>query len=395
MFHLLNARLEQAAGRQPELIRHRRHLHRNPEVGLELPDTHEYLAEALAGLGLRPRVHPGAGVTAVVRGRAAGPVAILRSDMDALPVQEASGEPFASQRPGAMHACGHDLHMAMLLGAAACLAEEPPAHDTVLVFQPGEEADRGAVPTLAAHPELAVTEATAFAVHVHATWESGRVFTRPGTFMAYGDWFRIGFRGPGGHASQPHLAGNPIVAGADLVLALREEVARLRGEEFLVATVTESLMGNTVNVIPAHGSLRGTLRTFSPRQRDALLAGLRRIAAEAAAANGLAVEVEVIEGYPAVVNHEEYVAGLTGTLAEAGIPVGSMPEPSTVIEDFAYFLQCWPGAMVYLGAAVPGRTAFNHSADVVFDEAVLTTGAALHLIAAEGGARWANRTSAP
>ena len=377
------ARVGQAAQRMPEMIGHRRHLHRNPEVGLALPDTHEYLADALAGLGLRPQVHPDAGVTAVIPGRTAGLTTILRADMDALPVQEDSGEPFASQRPWAMHACGHDLHMAMLLGAAACLAEQPTAHDTVLVFQPGEEADRGAVPTLAAHPELAVTEATAFAVHVHATWQAGTVFTRPGTFMAYGDWFRIGFRGPGGHASQPHLAGNPIVAGAELVLALREEVRRLTGEEFLVATVTESLMGNTVNVIPAHGGLRGTLRTFSSGQREALLTGLRRIAAEAAAANGLAVEVEVTEGYPAVVNDEAYVAGLTRLLGELAIPVGAMPEPSTVIEDFAYFLQRWPGAMVYLGAAVPGRTAFNHAADVVFDEAVLATGAALHLIAAE------------
>ncbi len=385
----MRGRPAQAAARQEQMVAHRRHLHRNPEVGLELPDTHEYVADALASLGLTPRVCPGAGVSAVVPGRAAGPAVILRADMDALPVREASGEPFSSGRDGAMHACGHDLHMAMLLGAAACLADEPPVHDTVLVFQPGEESDRGAVPTLASHPELATTSATAFAVHVHATWASGTVFTRPGTFMAYGDWFRIAFRGPGGHASQPHLAGNPVVAGAEVVLALREQVARLAADEHLVATVTESLMGNTVNVIPDHGRLRGTLRTLSAGQRDALLAGLHELAAEAAGANGLDVEVEVIEGYPAVVNDEAYVAGLTRTLAGIGIPAGEMPDPSMVIEDFAYFLRRWPGAMVYLGAAVPGRTAFNHAPDAVFDEAVLTTGAALHLLAAEYGARWA------
>lgn len=377
-------RWAQAAAVQDWMQAHAHHLHRQPEVGLELPETHDYIASALSDLGLRPEVHPAAGVSAVISGRSPGRATVLRADMDALPVHEDTGLAYASERDGAMHACGHDLHMAILLGAAACLVDEPPTHDTIVVFQPGEETDRGAVPTLAAHRSLEVDDAETFALHVHATWPAGTVFHRSGTFMAAGDWFRVRFSGPGAHASQPHLAGNPIVAGADFVTGLRAAVAELAGTEHLVATVTESLMGNTVNVIPTEGTLRGTLRTLSPGQRTALIDQLTTLAQQAASDADLEVGVEVVEGYPAVVNNPAYVDRLAAALADAPVQTQAMEHASMVIEDYAYFLQRWPGTMVYLGAQVPGHRSFNHAADAVFDDSVLAIGAGLHLLAADG-----------
>lgn len=376
-------RWSQAAGRQKWMAHRRRALHQEPEVGLELPDTHHYLATVLRDLGLEPEVHPGAGVTVEVPGTTAGRPVVLRADMDALPLTERSGVDHPSRRAGAMHACGHDLHMAMLLGVAACLVEEPPARRTVLVFQPGEETDRGAVVTLASHTNLALDEAEAFAIHVHASWPAHTVHLRPGTFMAFGDWFQIDYRGPGAHASQPHLAGNPVEAASEFVGRLRSAVGDLAREEHLVATVTESAIGNTVNVIPTDGRLRGTLRSLSARRREALLAEVEHLARSTAEAHGVEARVSITEGYPAVVNDADYVARIRSSVGDRMATVG-MHEPSMVIEDFAYYLQRWPGAMVYLGAQVPGRNAFNHAADVVFDEAVLQTGAALHLVAADG-----------
>ena len=373
----------QAAARQEEMVGHRRALHREPEVGLDLPDTHAYLAGALRRLGLTPEVHAGAGVTVEVPGTTVGRPVVLRADMDALPGVEPSSAEHRSRREGAMHACGHDLHMAMLLGVAACLVEAPPARRTVLVFQPGEESDRGAVPTLARHAHLQLDDAEAFALHVHATWPAGTVHVRTGTFMAYGDWFRVDYRGPGAHASQPHLAGNPVVAAGALVTRLRDAVAELAREEHLVATVTEALIGNTVNVIPPDGRLRGTLRSLSTHRRSALHAELERLAVETAVQVGVEARLSITEGYPAVVNDAGYVERLRAAVG-GGAEVVHMGEPSMVIEDFAYFLERWPGAMVYLGAQAPGRTAFNHAADAVFDESVLQVGAALHLLAADG-----------
>ncbi|MCY7394603.1 MAG: amidohydrolase [Nocardioides sp.] len=360
-------RWEQAAALQDWMAAHRRALHQEPEVGLDLPDTHAYLVGALRELGLAPEVHPGAGVTIDVPGATAGRPVVLRADMDALPVTERSRAEHASRREGAMHACGHDLHMAMLLGAAACLVEAPPARRTARVFQPGEETDRGAVPTLTQHVSLALVEAEAFAIHVHATWPARTVHLRLGTFMASGDWFRVDYRGPGAHASQPHLAGNPVVAASELVGRLRVAVAELAREEHLVATVTESLIGNTVNVIPTDGRLRGTMRSLSQDRRSALHAELERLAIATAAEVGVEARMSITEGYPAVVNDAGYVDRVRAAVGGRA-EIVEMTAPSMVIEDFAYFLHRWLGAMVYLGAQVPGHDAFNHAADAVSEK---------------------------
>jgi amidohydrolase len=371
----------QAKAYLPRMVAHRRHLHARPEVGLELPKTHDYLASALRSLGLAPEIHPAAGLTVRLSGTArSGRVRILRADMDALPLTERTGLPYASERGGVMHACGHDLHMAMLLGAAEMFRAHPPRHDVVLAFQPGEESDRGALEVLRHRNLQWGDEATAFALHVNAVMDSGIVAYRKGTFMAHGDWFTVVYTGAGGHASAPHLAGNPIEAVADFVHHLSAVVGQLRAKEHLVATVTEVLAGNTVNVIPTLGSVRGTLRTASLEQRALLHEGLERAAARAADARRVHHKAEIVEGYPAVVGDDDFTDALVGALQLEGLgeKLERMEQPSMVIEDFAYFLQKWPGAMVYLGAKVGSSPSFNHSDDVLFDEHVMTTGLALH-----------------
>lgn len=369
------------------MIKHRRHLHAHPEIGLELPATHQYIAAQLRALGFAPEVREAGGITARIRGRNAdGRTRILRSDMDALPINERTGLPFSSEVPGAMHACGHDLHMAMLLGAAQMFAVEPPANDVVLVFQPGEEADRGALVVLE-HETLRTlpADAVAFAIHVNAVIPCGVVTSRPGRFMAYGDWFRVTFEGPGGHASAPDLTANPIDAMSSWTHGLHEIVSDLGLREPLVATVTEATSGNTVNVIPANGTLRGTLRTLSLESRSELLERLVMLTRGIGAAVGLNAALEVIDGYPAVINDTDLVAALAAAhdAERPGLPFREMPQPSMVIEDFAYFLRQWPGAMVYLGAQVESQTAFNHSDNVLFDESVMIVGLALHSLVAD------------
>ena len=383
----MTSRHEQARELQDWMVEQRRHLHRHPEVGLELPDTHDYLERSLRDLGLIPERHDQSGLTIAIPGTEPnGTTAVLRADMDALPITERSGVEFPSTRDGAMHACGHDLHMAMMLGAASALVDVPPRRNVVLAFQPGEESDHGALRTLE-HENLRLgSSATAFAIHVHATLPAHTVNHTHDVFMAYGDWFRVDYSGPGGHAAVPEDAGNPIEAAARFVLAsgrLTEELAR---QEHLVATVTESLIGNSVNVIPASGSLRGTLRSLSPDHRDRLISGLRTAATDTAAEAGVSAEFVLIEGYPAVRNNADYVDRMLARLGQTlddGLLV-PMARPSMVIEDFAYFLQRWPGAMVYLGANVAGHSSFNHSDDVLYDESVLATGATMLLEAADG-----------
>jgi amidohydrolase len=380
------ARQVRAATYLSSMVKHRRHLHAHPEVGLELLATHDYIARSLRSLGLTPEVRPSCGVTVRISGRGTGgQVRVLRADMDALPLVENTGLPYSSRRRGAMHACGHDLHMAMLLGAAEQFVSRPPAHDVVLAFQPGEESDRGAL-ALLEHENLRLPSDTeTFAIHVNAIVPSGTVTSRAGTFMAYGDWFRVSFAGSGGHASAPHLASNPIDGMSAWVLRLHELVAELGLREKLVATVTESTSGNTVNVIPTSGSMRGTLRTLSEGHRAELHARLEKTTVEIADRFGLKSGLEITAGYPAVINDPAFLDAVLAQL-DAERPAAHseiMASPSMVIEDFAYFLQRWRGAMVYLGAQVGSRKSFNHSDDVMFDEAAMSVGLALHSLVAD------------
>lgn len=369
----------------PRMTEHRRHLHAHPEIGLNLPDTHEYIRTALRNLGLDPEVHPSAGVTVRINGSSKSEqIRILRADMDALPLTERTGLSFSSKNEGAMHACGHDMHMAMLLAAAEMFVAQKPRFDVVLAFQPGEESDHGALALLKHNNLQLQNDALVFAIHVNSIIESGTIAYRKGTFMANGDWFKVTFRGPGGHASAPKLTASPIDATTAFVLGLAEISKILNLEEPLVATVTEILSGNTVNVIPTSGSLRGTLRSISAEHRKKLHQELTELAKRTAKEIGVTCDVEITDGYPAVINNSRFIDALNTALNDEmpSARVSVMDAPSMVIEDFSYFLQKWPGAMVYLGAKATANPSFNHSDDVIFDERAMVTGLSLHSIVA-------------
>src|SRR5918912_1750100 len=262
----------------------RRRLHRQPEIGLQLPRTQATVLEALEGLPVEVTTgRSTSSVVAVLRGARPGPTYLLRGDMDALPVPEDSGLPFASEVPGAMHACGHDAHVAMLLGASRLLAErrDELAGQVVFMVQPGEEGFHGArfmleEGLLDVVPGAPVSGA--FALHISSTMPSGTVNVRPGPMMAAADQWRMVVRGRGGHASQPHAGAGPIPVAAEIVLALQSMVTR-RVDVFdpAVVTVAHIEAGSTNNVIPHTAFLEGTIRTLSARNRAEVVAAVRRV----------------------------------------------------------------------------------------------------------------------
>jgi hippurate hydrolase len=369
----------------------RRRLHRHPEIGLHLPQTQATVLEALAELPVE--VSTGtttSSVVGVLRGARPGPTYLLRGDMDALPVQEDTGLPFASEVPGVMHACGHDTHVAMLLGAARLLAErrDEIAGQVVFMVQPGEEGFHGArymldEGLLDVVPEAPVSGA--FALHSIANMPSGTVNLRPGALMASADQWRITVRGRGGHASMPHTAADPIPVAAEIVLALQSMVTR-RVDVFdpAVVTVAHIEAGSTSNVIPDSVLMEGTIRTLSAARRADTVASLQRVAGHIAAAHGLEIDFVHEEGYPVTVNDAGVAAQVfdvaTELLGERA--TARMPAPLMGAEDFSYVLEKVPGAMAFLGACPPGvdpaDAPANHSNLVVFDEEPLPAGVALY-----------------
>jgi hippurate hydrolase len=369
----------------------RRRLHRQPEIGLQLPKTQAMVLEAFADLPIE--VSTGTTTTSVVgvlRGARPGPTYLLRADMDALPVHEDSGLPFASEVPGAMHACGHDTHVAMLLGAARLLAERRDLITGQVVFmvQPGEEGFHGARYMLEEGLLDVVPGAPvsgAFALHTIANLPSGSINVRPGPMMASADQWRMTVRGRGGHASMPHAAADPIPVAAEIVLALQSMVTR-RVDVFdpAVVTVAHIEAGSTNNVIPDAAFMEGTIRTLSAAQRADVVASVGRVATHVAAAHEMTVEFDHIEGYPVTVNDPGVAAEVLEAAAELlGPRAGVLSRaPLMGAEDFSYVLQSVPGAMAFLGACPPGHdpatAPANHSNLVVFDEEPLPAGVALY-----------------
>ncbi|WP_091248965.1 M20 metallopeptidase family protein [Klenkia soli] len=369
----------------------RRRLHRRPEVGLQLPQTQAMVLEALADLPVEVTTgRTTSSVVGVLRGSRPGPTYLLRGDMDALPLQEDTGLDFASEIPGTMHACGHDTHVAMLLGAARLLADrrDELAGQVVFMVQPGEEGHHGARYMLdegLLHVVAGAPVAGAFAIHISTAFATGTVNVRPGPLMAAADHFRITLHGAGGHASTPHVTADPVPVAAEIVLALQSMVTR-RVDVFdpAVVTVGHISAGTTNNVIPATAFMEGTIRTLSAERRADVLARVQRVAEKVAEAHELVAEFEHVEGYPVTVNDpvvagqvEARAAALLG--AEVSVP---MVDPLMGAEDFSYVLERVPGAMAFLGACppdlVPGESPGNHSNLVVFDEAALPSGVALY-----------------
>jgi hippurate hydrolase len=375
----------------PDAIDLRRRLHRIPEVGLELPRTQAAVLEALDGLGLRLTTGRGlSSVVGVLEGTTPGPTVLLRADMDALPVQESTGLPFASEHAGAMHACGHDAHMAMLIGAARVLAERRAQVQgrVVFMFQPGEEHPGGAPIMLeeglleTGGPEPV---AAAFAVHVIPTLPSGVAHTRAGPLMASSDILHAIIRGRGGHAAAPHLALDPVPVAAEMILALQTYVARrIDPLAPVVLTVAGVEAGTTSNVIPATATLLGTLRALSEDVRTRAKRDVAGLIEGIALAHGLEGEVSFDEGYPVTANDPSAAAFALETAREVLGASGAveLPEPVLASEDFSYVLQRVPGAMVFLGARPPDAGADGaaplHSDRMVLDEDAMAAGMALH-----------------
>jgi amidohydrolase len=369
----------------------RRRLHRQPEIGLQLPRTQETVLDAFAGLPVEITTgRSTSSVVAVLRGARPGPSYLLRGDMDALPVHEDTGLPFASEIPGAMHACGHDTHVAMLLGAARLLAErrDELTGQVVFMVQPGEEGFHGARYMLEEGLLDVVPGAPvsgAFALHISSTLASGSVNVRPGPMMAAADQWRMVVHGRGGHASEPHAAADPIPVAAEIVLALQSMVTR-RVDVFdpAVVTVAHIEAGSTNNVIPDTAFLEGTIRTLSAKNRAEVVAAVRRVATSIGAAHGVEVEFEHEEGYPVTVNDPAAAAAVLEAAAELLGERASQLSPAPLMgaEDFSYVLQRVPGAMAWLGACPngldPESAPPNHSNLVVFDEEPLPAGVALY-----------------
>jgi len=394
-----DALLADAGALLDDVVALRRDLHRHPELGLDLPATQARVLESLDGLPLT--VATGTGLTSIVAdldGDRPGPTVLLRGDMDALPMPEDTDVEFRSEVDGAMHACGHDAHTAMLAGAARLLAARRGelAGRVRFFFQPGEEGQGGARIALeeglldagAAGASGGKPVSWAFAIHQSPSIPSGIVATKGGALLASADEFRVVLRGKGGHASMPHHANDPVPVACEIVQAFQVWVTR-RVDVFSPAVITVGRIraGTVSNVIPETATLDGTIRSVSPRVRDGAQAAVQRIATHVAAAHDMTAEVAIEPGYPVTVNHDaaagdvlDTARWLVGDLAVA------LPDPVMGAEDFSYVLERVPGAMAFLGTRPPGvppaEVAPNHSNRMVLDESAMATGVAMYAAAA-------------
>lgn len=364
------------------LVEWRRELHRNPELGFDLPLTAAFVARRLGDLGVEVRTGIGrAGVVGILRSDRGRGTVLLRADMDALPVQEAPGREYGSTIPGRMHACGHDGHVAMLLGAAELLVPRRAAlsRGVAFCFQPAEEGAGGAREMID-DGVLETTGATeAYALHLWSRFPAGTLRTRSGPVMAAQDEFAATIVGRGGHAALPHEAADPVVAASQAVVALQAVVSRCVDPlEPAVVSVGSFHAGSAPNAIPGEARLLGTLRSFRPEVRDLLRRRVREVLEAAAHGAGCRLDLDLTPGYPAVVNDARAAARLRTAAVEAlGTDAVLEASPLAASEDFAFFLERVPGAFGLLGAGDPARgiDAPHHSPGFDFDESVLPRGA--------------------
>jgi amidohydrolase len=383
----------------PDILSIRRAIHRRPEVGLELPETQQLIVDQLGALGLEPRLGGGlSSVTSTIGENRPGRTVVLRADMDALPQNEETGLPFASEIAGRMHACGHDAHVAMLLGATRLLVEQLRADPSSLpgpvrlMFQPGEEGWFGARVMLdeGLLADLDADRARGFAIHISAQFPTGEIHSRPGSLLASADRFTLTVRGQGGHASAPHNAKDPVPVAAEIITAL--QVAMTRSIDVFdpsVLTIGRVTAGTAYNIIPEAATLEGTFRCVSIGRRTAMPDLIRRVATGVAAAHGVEANVEFVPQYPVTVNDAgvfERVRDIAVAVLGEG-NVHTMPTPMMAAEDWSYVLERIPGVMVNLGARPHDRELAdfpqNHSSRVVFDEDAMAVGIALYAAVAQ------------
>ena len=362
----------------PDMTAWRRHLHTIPELMFECHQTAAFVAERLREFGIT-EIHEGiatTGVVAIIEGQGDGPTIGLRADMDALPMQEETGLSYASTVDGMMHACGHDGHTTMLLGAARYLAETRNFKGRVaLIFQPAEENGGGG--------EVMVKEGIldtfdikeVYALHNAPGVEVGNFYTTPGPIMAAADSFDIHIVGNGGHGAMPHATADPIMAAVGIANAIQTIVSRNNySQDNLVVSITQIHTGSADNVVPEKAYMNGTVRTFDPAVRTMVMARLEAIVAGQAAAYGVEARMDYLVGYPATINEPErtvFAADVAREIAgDAGVDGNAPPEMGA--EDFAYLLEKRPGSYLFVGN---GDTAGLHHPEYDFDDEAAAAGA--------------------
>lgn len=367
-----------------ELVTWRRWFHQHPELGFEEIETARYIEELLANWGLKVEHVGSTGLLVVLQGSTTGPVLALRADMDALPVTEQTGLSFASLRPGVMHACGHDAHLAILLGTIRLLQAERHRLSGTLkfIFQPSEENPPGGALDLIQRGVLKEPQVDAVVgLHVSPGFPAGCVALKEGVTMAAADLFEVAVQGRGGHGSAPHQARDPVVAAAEMILAMQTAVSRrLNPLEPAVVSVGTVAAGTRPNVIPEEVRLSGTIRSLKDETRRQLPCWLENIVTGVARAHDVQAEFKYLEGYPPVVNDASLTAQVRRAAARVvgSLRVLELVEPSMGGEDFAYYAQKVPGCYFYLGVkSGEGNLEPWHSPRFVLDERALPVGAAV------------------
>ena len=376
----------------PDLVELRRAIHAEPELGLQNPKTLVKIKAALAGLPLELREGPSTtGLIATLKGPSNGRTVLLRGDMDALPLNEDTGLDYQSQTAGAMHACGHDTHVAMLVGAAKmlCAKRESLTGTVQFMFQPGEEGHHGARFMLDDGLIDPMPDA-AFALHVMPNAPRGVFSGRAGPLLASSDVLSIKIKGAGGHASMPHDTIDPIPVACEIVSAIQTMVTRkISVFNPAVVTIAKISAGTTNNIIPETAEMLGTIRTLSAQKRARVAEELHRLAPGIAGAHGCTAEVHIEPGFPVTVCDDRAV-GFGQKVVEDMFGQANwitLDTPIMGAEDFAYVLEKVPGAMFFLGASHEGddwRSCCGlHSNRMVLDDSVMARGAALHAAMAE------------
>ncbi len=371
----------------PEIVTLRRKIHANPELGNHLPATTAAVVDALSDCDLNIRLsEQTTGLVATLEGESPGPRILLRADMDALPMPEDNDLDFASNNHGVMHACGHDAHTAMLVGAARLLVEQKHnlAGSVDFFFQTGEEGHYGA--------KVAIEEGlfdppnnpdAVFALHITPLLDVGKVVGKPGPMLAAADVWTIAVKGKGGHASMPHDCLDPIPVACEIVQGLQTLVTRrINAFDPVVLTTTKIEAGTTSNVIPESATLTGTLRSTSEKSRAIAHEGIQRVAQNIALAHEMSVECSVERGYPVTINSAEFVDFAAETVKNllGDDSYISAKSPMMGAEDFSYFLQKWPGAIFFLGVKPDDASlaAPCHSNHMILNEQGMAHGMALH-----------------
>ena len=383
-----------ADGEFDAMVDLRRAIHREPELGLSNPKTRDKIRAALADLPIQWREGPSTtGLIGILEGASGGNgrTILLRGDMDALPMSEETGLPFSSTVAGAMHACGHDSHVAMLAGAAKilCANRDRLVGRVLFMFQPGEEGHHGARHMLDDGLIDPLPDA-AFALHISPNAPHGLFTGRAGPLLASTDKVKIKVNGKGGHASMPHDAIDPVPIACAIVGAIQQMVTRqVPVFDPCVVTIGKIAAGTTDNVIPEFADMLGTIRTLSPERRADVQARIKMLAEHMALAHGASASVEFTEGFPVTLCDSRAVAFGERVIHDMFGPDAfvTMPAPMMGGEDFSYVLNKVPGAMFFLGASHEGddwrHCCGLHSNHMVMDEKIMARGAAIHAAFAE------------